>query len=156
MKVDEIRGADLDYCVAKALGYDAVIECQTIISPNSEKNMTCLIVVDQKVEGAFRLYGKYYLPFQPRKDWSQGGPIIERYKIAVEPVRNESIPFTWQAYFPNKSHTSGWYSRSLQYGNTPLEAVTKCYFVSEYGDDDEGMDEDEDRELYYDEPDLLI
>ena len=59
--------------------------------------------------------------FQPSTDWSQGGPIIERERIAVW-GDNDTY---WEA-------ECGW---SWAQGETPLVAAMRCYVGSQLGDE---------------------
>lgn len=59
-------------------------------------------------------------------DWAQGGPIIEREKIALIPP-NERID-EWEAVHPDRMHNE-------QYGPTPLVAAMLCYVASKLGDE---------------------
>jgi len=61
-------------------------------------------------------------PYQPSTDWSQGGPIIERERIAVQS--------------PNDK---GWYAtdymlKTYESGPTPLIAAMRCYVTSKLGE----------------------
>ena len=62
----------------------------------------------------------YWLPTQ---NWSQGGPIIEREKIAV---RYDVERFGWVADFGDGK---------CWFGATPLIAAMRCYVASKLGDE---------------------
>ena len=62
--------------------------------------------------------------YAPSTDWSQGGPIIERELITLQPVVNPT----------------GWMARSQKFdsvfeGPTPLIAAMRCYVASKMGDE---------------------
>ena len=57
--------------------------------------------------------------------WAQGGPIIEREKIATRYDHDEQ---EWQATFPDMD---GWV---YGWGTTPLIAAMRCYVASKLGD----------------------
>lgn len=59
---------------------------------------------------------------KPSTDWSQGGPIIEREKIFVEPYGTH-----WAARLHYESPSS--------HGLTPLIAAMRCYVASKLGDE---------------------
>jgi hypothetical protein len=66
--------------------------------------------------------------WSPSTDWSQGGPIIEREKIATGPYGDQ------------------WYAQSSKiidtyYGPTPLIAAMRCYVASRLGDEVEVPEE---------------
>ena len=79
--------------------------------------------------------------WSPSTDWAQGGPIIERKGISIDPYYEDSkqIPNAWSAY-------SGWDNVELealyvQAGPTPLIAAMRCYVASKLGDEVEIPDE---------------
>jgi len=53
-------------------------------------------------------------------DWAQGGPIIEREKLNIEPISN--------------INGDQWVSDGVWYGPTPLIAAMRCYVASKLGD----------------------
>jgi hypothetical protein len=93
VKVSELQGAALDWAVAKCEGLD------------------------------------YWHPeigsSQPdySTDWAQGGPIIEREKIALS---YDTERFGWVASF---------YAGDDVFGGTPLIAAMRCYVASKLGDE---------------------
>lgn len=64
-------------------------------------------------------------PFTPMfsTDWSQGGPIIEREKIALS---YDTGRFGWVASF---------YDGDDVFGGTPLIAAMRCFVASKLGDE---------------------
>lgn len=83
--------------------------------------------------------------FNPTSDWRQGGPIIEREKIAISPLTDG----TWNAYVANGTR---WVPRNQsgievynwefkQTGSTPLIAAMRCYVATKLGDQVEVPDE---------------
>jgi len=93
MKTAELSGTALDWAVAK---------CECVDEDE------CLYVV--KKDG-----------WKPSTDWSQGGPIIEREKIALYLNGDDE----WSA-------EDGW-KRAL--GETPLIAAMRCYVAIKLGDE---------------------
>lgn len=116
MKIAELEGALLDYWVALALGFDAVItrrKCYRVTRYN------------HGVERVIRV------SFAPSTEWSQGGPIIGCERItfirrgqhfgAMLPARDDSCPgdgHTWPIY-----------------GETHLIAAMRAYVASKYGEE---------------------
>ena len=97
VKVSELTGAALDWAVG---------ECQPL--PDHGQRF---------VEDGYH----------PSTDWAQGGPIIEREKISVN---------------PEYSPCSGWVAdtkiireKTHQIGPTPLIAAMRCYVASKLGDE---------------------
>lgn len=70
VKTQDLLGAALDWAVAKAEGVAVVTD------PNSP---SCR----QMVEDADSINGWYC--YSPSTDWSQGGPLIEKYKVMITP-----------------------------------------------------------------------
>ena len=70
-------------------------------------------------------------PAPPRfsTNWSQGGPIIEREEIALEPMTHDE-------------HGDGWLATRvegpavcMEFGPTPLIAAMRCYVAACLGDE---------------------
>ena len=101
MKTSELTGVALDWAVTK---------CETG-QPLSTR-------------GAFLVAFKY------STEWAQGGPIIEREKIAVayEPsmVYDDSCRWKALAAMSDNEH---------QYGPSPLIAAMRCYVASKLGNE---------------------
>ena len=119
MKTSELTGAALDWAVAK---------CEGAYAPS----------VDADIDGTKRInYGGMYPDWST--DWAQGGPIIEREQLSVEPRYNGDEGLVcWVAYGHNlKYDERGEYiegSDHLQEGPTPLIAAMRCYVASKLGD----------------------
>lgn len=119
MKTAELTGALLGYWVGVSDGLLVEI-----------RNGTCIREVAN---------GKH--AFNPSEDWSQGGPIIERERIAVVRFEHE-----WCAYLssPGKAGAGGWYGDfsidvsdgdANGVGETALIAAMRAYVASKYGDE---------------------
>jgi hypothetical protein len=102
MKVNQLEGAALDWAVTKAEGFDV-----EVTGPE------------------WGLWGW-------ATDWGQGGPIIERERISVEPC----FDWKWVAI-----RTEGPNSAFEEEGPTPLVAAMRCYVASKMGDEIEVPDE---------------
>jgi len=72
-------------------------------------------------------------------DWAQGGPIIEREELSIEPQYTAGGLECWVAYGHNLRYDDhGNYiqgSDNRQYGPTPLIAAMRCYVASKLGDE---------------------
>lgn len=99
-QVSELTGAKLDYWVAKA----------------DEKTLM--------PDGDGGWFTKDGFEYSPSTEWDDGGPIIEREKIKVEPQR---LSDRWQA--------EKWGPYALALGKTPLIAAMRCYVASKFGDE---------------------
>ena len=99
-KINELQGAALDWAVAKCEGFEPFTDGISWI-------------IDD--DGAYKQLPKY------STDWSQGGPIIERERIRLDPRG------VWVA-----GHDS---SNDEYSGPTPLIAAMRCYVASKLGDE---------------------
>lgn len=113
MKINELTGAALDWAVANCECVNYVHK-DTDYAPNG-----CTYQ-----RGTFQITGPHY-----SKEWSQGGPIIERERIFVKPMLTRQ---SWRSYVVPES---GQGIRGSQYGDTPLIAAMRCYVASKLGDD---------------------
>ncbi len=106
MKVSELSGAVLDFYVGKAEGKNPIFRKKGMTPDGGE------VFVDHVIcDGIYR----------PSTDWSQGGPIIERERIMLEPVEK------WVAHAYAKDN---YYS---YHGDTPLIAAMRAYVAGRFG-----------------------
>ena len=77
-----------------------------------------------------------YTSYSPSADWAQGGPIIERERIAIayEPSQIYDDSCRWKALWIMGDH-------GHDYGPTPLIAAMRCYVTSKLGDEVEVPEE---------------
>jgi hypothetical protein len=101
MKTNELSGAQLDWAVARAEGQEVEFEDGELCLPSS--------------------YYKDGDPYKPSEDWAQGGPIIQRERIRLDPRG------VWVA-----GHDS---SNDEYLGATPLIAAMRCYVASKLGEE---------------------
>lgn len=117
IKTRELTGATLDWAVAT---------CERKVDTGPFGEPAC-------IEGELHLY---YLgttldaTYSPSTDWAEGGPIIEREKIATQFWRSEG---EWEALIKGGFFASR--------GPTPLIAAMRCYVASKLGDEVEVPDE---------------
>ena len=127
MKTSELTGAALDWAVAKCEGIDFT-EGGVFKEINN-------FIARRSVAGKANW----------STDWAQGGPIIEREELSVEPLYTAGGLDCWQAFGHNLRYDDhGNYiqgSDNRQYGPTPLIAAMRCYVASKLGDDVEVPDE---------------
>jgi len=105
MKTSELTGAALDWAVAKCQGVEFTYEN----FPQHE-----------------------LLVYQYSNDWAQGGPIIERERISVEPC----FDLKWVAI-----RTESPNSAFEEEGPTPLIAAMRCHVANKMGNEVEVPDE---------------
>ena len=103
-KTSELAGFKLDLAVAKAEGEKAQLNYGEVVT--------------WKYVG----YEEYRLVWRPSTEWAQGGPIIEREKIAIDWDHD-----CWNA---STDDLPAYYS-----AETPLIAAMRCYVASKLGDE---------------------
>ena len=116
MKTSELKGAALDWAVAECEGWEIV--------PNTHRFNEELIMFKKGEEC------QWFVDYDPSTDWAQGGPIIERERIAVEFVRRDEVDSALVVWSANKYGTG--YDEQ---GPTPLIAAMRCYVTSRLGDE---------------------
>jgi len=120
MKTSELTGAALDWAVAKCEGYFDI----------------GMASVRDGVADVF-----YFDPWTPSTDWAQGGPIIEREKLAVwfsEAVHDENgVILREPCWYCETSCTTdnGDEPYKCETAPTPLIAAMRCYVASKLGDE---------------------
>lgn len=121
VKTSDLTGPALDWAVAKCNG----VECD-------EDNEPIWFEHD----------GPYAprCPYQPSKDWAQGGPIIEREKIRLD---TNDHPDLWP-WVANKvirwekredEEMGDWPVYAEGGADTPLVAAMRCFVASRLGDE---------------------
>ena len=117
MKTSELQGAALDWAVATCEGatdfwFDTVATHWV------------------KLHGEDRAlrYG-WAQSYLPSTDWAQGGPIIEREEIALEPMTHDKFGDGWLA-----TRVEG-PAVCMEFGPTMLIAAMRCYVVGILGDE---------------------
>ena len=121
MKTSELRGAALDWAVAKCEG--------VTVLPKMRGG--CYVTLD-KGETVLLCYST---------DWSQGGPIIGRERLGVwfsEAVHDENGKVLREAcwYCETCCTTdNGDEPYQCEIGDTPLIAAMRCYVASKLGDE---------------------
>lgn len=114
IKVCEASGVVLDWLVAKCEGKNGVLHDDGITR--------CIVIAAPS--------GVYKGIWKPHFIWAQGGPIIEREKIRLDPRES-----SWHAQIWSDNETE------VRYCPTPLVAAMRCYVTSKLGDEVEVPDE---------------
>lgn len=119
MKVADLLGVMLDYWVARAEGAD--------LGPDWDQDEYVIV-------GGHS--GHPQVEYSPSTDWAQGGPIIERERIHLEPFPGGDEYPEWLAF----EQSDGWgeplYDSPLrQYGDTALMAAMRAYVALRFGDE---------------------
>lgn len=107
--VAELEGAELDYWVARAEGEPAIFD-----------HGVCKYHYDDE-------HGTWDENWKPSTDWAQGGPIIEREKIAL----CTDVMGTWMATCGYTAGVRDWFSGQP----TPLIAAMRCYVAMQFGNE---------------------
>jgi hypothetical protein len=119
LKTTELQGEALDWAVAN---------CEGELSQHGGQ----VHLVESKV----RFYEDTLdIQYTPSTDWSQGGPIIERERIATWFEHYEDEDAGLPCWFAAK------YCEREYPGPTPLIAAMRCYVASKLGDEVEVPDE---------------
>jgi len=113
MKVQEVTGALLDYWVARAEGW-------TFGPPHRTHEWDVWRDSDGSIVGTIPAQA-----FQPSTDWAQAGPIIERERIALDPLTRQGTTGEWVAQITGP----------CQFADTPLGAAMRAYVASKFGDE---------------------
>ena len=111
MKTSELQGAALDWAVAK---------CEGRREPE---------VVNNFAVAWYTWPNTHY-----STDWAQGGPIIEREEIALEPMTHDKFGDGWLA-----TRIEG-PAVCMEFGPTMLIAAMRCYVVGKLSDEVEVPD----------------
>lgn len=122
MKTNELTGAQLDYWVAKALGYK-------VNATENEVGYTRWVTPENHI---------LCYPFEPSWNWSRGGPIIERERIGMIPLNTKITGDAngWVAVAYSAPDTDGYSDDEFNYrGPTPLIAAMRAFVASKYGDE---------------------
>ena len=110
MKVSEMEGADLDYWVAKAIGAE---------------------VHQMAYDYPIATYNGYTGGWQFSRVWSEGGPLIEEYRVNLATIQDIDLP-GWSASCQKSGYMMGVTAEEL--GDTPLQAACRSIVASVYGD----------------------
>lgn len=116
MKTSELKGAALDWAVAKCEGYFD----KTLIAPFHFLSM-------RKAKG----HGVHWT--HSSTDWGEGGPIIEREKIQAQWETTDVGDINSGYWVATHCLEQGKYFQ--EQGATPLEAAMRCYVASKLGDE---------------------
>jgi hypothetical protein len=120
LKTSELTGLALDWAVARCEG--RVLTYHAISTRNG----------DRKYAAAD---ADFCTEYSPSTNWAQGGPIIEREEIYVNPT---GCAMGWKAF--------SWVDAAQNFapehfGPTPLIAAMRCFVASKLGDEVEVPDE---------------
>ena len=108
MKTSSLTGAELDYWIAK------IEICPSPMIMND----VCIV-------------GLHDMAYSPSTNWSQGGPLIEKYSITIIKCKKDDF---WQAAI-NTTCTMDWpEGEYYAEGPTPLIAAMRAIVTSVYGD----------------------
>jgi len=133
MKTAELTGALLDYWVARAspqfsdVTFEKREDCIACLADIDGEKFVAAFIHGGNVLATMRLKRKYQhaICFGPSSDWAQGGQIIERERMKVEPLRDGA----WTA-----SARDGNHQIVGALGPTPLVAAMRAFVVSKFGD----------------------
>ena len=122
IKTSELQGHAFDWVVAKCEGYLDADPPRVMVDFEYKSGYDPV-----RLNPMRDVY--YKSEYSPSTDWAQGGPIIEREKIALS---YDTGRFGWVASF---------YDGDDVFGGTPLIAAMRCFVASKLGDEVEVPDE---------------
>lgn len=119
VKTSELEWAALDCAVAIAEGFKVTLVRGAVILDGEYTEELLHIPLPN--------YGKRYSPvYRPSTDWSQGGPLIEQFKIGfLEPRKTENY---WTAWVGGRGG-------HMLDGLTPLIAACRAIVAAKLGDE---------------------
>ncbi|ANF87163.1 hypothetical protein A7J50_3790 [Pseudomonas antarctica] len=119
VKTQDLTGAALDWSVAKAEKVEGLVTHKG--HPSFEKEFDPDCWADHSCLKEFKCW-QYYAP---SAEWSQGGPLIEKYKLDIgAPLENKNGP--WNA-------ATEWAHPMGYKGETPLIAACRAIVASVLG-----------------------
>jgi hypothetical protein len=124
MMVAELKGALLDYWVARACAYVAELEPDVCSVPGLPDEL--------QLQG---IRGGTSDIYSPSRYWEQGGPIIEREGITLCFSGNVVANNKWEAYTGAMQTYDGLEGDHMAVGPTPLIAAMRVYVTSKFGDE---------------------
>lgn len=137
MKVSELQGADLDYWVARAEGWeddrpqDRQMKKRGIVPNAGYSQGYSRVLVGPRPERGMHLNNLACF-WSPSTMWNVGGPIIERVGMLIRPHGWHGDKITlWAAFCYDWSRGENY----GQTGETPLIAAMRSYVRSVYGDE---------------------
>lgn len=119
MKTSELIRPALDWAVAKCEGY----EFKTGISSWYGNKPW----FERRYERGITRHPDWYLAYST--DWAQGGPIIERERLCIRPLKE-----VWGCWVTDQ-HGDIHALALSGFGPTPLIAAMRCYVASKLGDE---------------------
>ena len=134
MKVAELEGAELDFFVAKAEGYDSdnlsspevILRGKWTIQGNNCAYITRQVSNDVSVSNTYAVCD---VKFSPSTNWSQGGPIIERERINI---------VCWATPMGNIQASYSMDFSEGQAGDSMLIAAMRAFVASKFGEETGG------------------
>ncbi|MGF6603991.1 hypothetical protein P3T23_008746 [Paraburkholderia sp. GAS448] len=129
IKVQDLSGSALDWIVAKCEeSHDRKL---TVI--RREDQVGWPIEREVEIDSAPK-----FERYSPSRLWVQGGPIIERELLMIEPwflaagIEHPAGKWVWKAFVLGPGNYDGSFE---QMGDTPLIAAMRCYVASKHGDE---------------------
>lgn len=122
MKTSELKGADLDYWVGKAVGLDKEPGARVSDHPDRDS---------QFAQGGRFVWSPHpgtLFVFRPSTSWEQGGPIIERKGIHLTRGDNGE----WESQVDRENHKP---MHPICRGTTALVAAMRACVASEFGNE---------------------
>lgn len=128
MKTAELTGAELDYWVARALGWEF------FSGPTPPDGSYCLSGSNKwaKPPGEpWQCAECWGFPHAYSTDWARGGPLIEREEIDLNHRGVEVAPSAWYCVATSMHGLE-------RQGHTPLIAAMRAFVAHKFGDEVKG------------------
>lgn len=109
IKASELSGVALDWAVAQATGEDVQVG-----SGVKQISVKC------QIPGLLTCWS-------PSSNWSQGGPLIERFRIHVDMMIYDDIVRYSEANLPDQP--------TYEIGDTPLQSACRAIVAAKLGDE---------------------
>lgn len=125
VKTSELTGNELDWAVAKAIGYECGrLPCKNgTLGCNAPRGIQYVIGILRVASLVDELNARFW---RPTTDWSQCGPLLEKYDWA--------LPYRATSRVNIGKFESCTPARLSLNGETPLEAACRAIVASELGD----------------------
>ena len=122
----KLEGAALDWAVAQAIGLQVIFHVFSETVDTSTHERPSSIQVTMGADVYYHSGDMSLALYSPSTDWSQGGPLIEQYRIDIgAPMETKSGP--WDA-------STEWGLLNGIEGDTPLIAAMRAIVAAKLGD----------------------
>ena len=112
IKTSELNGVALDWAVAQA--------AERKLDTHQGK-------IGYYIDNWYANVNSKFVQWSPSIDWSQGGPLIERFRIHLDMMIYGDIVRYWEANLSDRA--------AYEIGDTPLQAACRAIVAAKLGDE---------------------